>query len=65
MFIGGGKDQDDLMQRFMGLAGGAKAPVVIFPLASNDPAKSGQAYVDYLKSDTALEVIRAAGYSVE
>lgn len=50
MFIGGGKDQDDLMQRFVGLAGGAKAPIVIFPLASNDPAKSGQAYVDYLKT---------------
>ncbi|MDB5096865.1 MAG: cphB [Cyanobacteria bacterium RYN_339] len=48
MFIGGGKDQDEIMKAFMELAGGNDQPVLIFPLASDDPAKSGKAYVDYL-----------------
>lgn len=49
MFIGGGADQDDLMKTFMTLSGGADKPLVIVPLASDDPAKSGQAYVTYLQ----------------
>jgi cyanophycinase len=47
MFIGGGKDQDDLMKRFFELSGGADAPVVVIPLASDDPVRSGKAYVAY------------------
>jgi cyanophycinase len=49
VFIGGGKDQDDVMRTLMRLAGGASAPMVIVPLASDDPARSGQAYVDYMR----------------
>lgn len=49
VFIGGGADQDDVMKKVMALAGGASAPMVVVPLASDDPAKSGQAYVDYMK----------------
>jgi cyanophycinase len=48
MFIGGGKDQDEVMKAFMDLAGGKDQELLVFPLASDDPAKSGQAYVDYL-----------------
>lgn len=47
MVIGGGRDQDDIMQRFLKLAG-SNAPIVVVPLASGDPQKSGKAYVDYL-----------------
>lgn len=50
VFIGGGKDQDDVMRRIMKLAGGPDAPVVVVPLASGTPDKSGQAYVDYLRA---------------
>ncbi|MBC7543122.1 MAG: cyanophycinase [Candidatus Sericytochromatia bacterium] len=49
MVIGGGKDQDLIMQTFITLSGGKAAPLVVVTLASDDPAKSGQAYVDYLK----------------
>lgn len=49
VFIGGGADQDVVMKKVMSLAGGASAPMVVVPLASDDPAKSGQAYVDYMK----------------
>ena len=48
MFIGGGTDQDDVMRAFAKVSGAPSAPLVIVPLASNDPPKSGQAYVDYL-----------------
>lgn len=48
LLIGGGTDQDDVMKAFGRLAGGPAASMVIFPLASSDPAKSGKAYVDYL-----------------
>jgi cyanophycinase len=50
VFIGGGKDQDDVMRRIMTLAGGPDAPAVVVPLASGTPDKSGQAYVDYLRA---------------
>lgn len=48
LLIGGGSDQDDVMKTFGRLAGGASAALVVVPLASSDPAKSGKAYVDYL-----------------
>lgn len=48
MFIGGGKDQDDLMRAFIRLAGGPARPIVVVPLASDDPPGSGRAYVTYL-----------------
>lgn len=48
MVIGGGKDQDDIMTHFLTLAG-EEAPIVVIPLASGDPRKSGQAYVDYMR----------------
>jgi cyanophycinase len=48
MVIGGGKDQDGIMQRFIDLSGGKDAPIVVVTSASDDPPKSGQAYVDYL-----------------
>ncbi len=48
LLIGGGADQDDVMKAFGRLAGGPSAALVVFPLASADPAKSGKAYVDYL-----------------
>jgi cyanophycinase len=47
--IGGGKDQDVVMREFIRLSGGPQAPIVVVPLASDDPARSGPAYVDYLK----------------
>jgi cyanophycinase len=48
LLVGGGADQDDVMKAFGRLAGGPAASIVIMPLASSDPAKSGKAYVDYL-----------------
>jgi cyanophycinase len=50
MVIGGGKDQDGVMREFIRLSGGTGAPIVIVPLASDDPARSGPAYVDFLKT---------------
>lgn len=48
LLIGGGEDQDDVMKTFGRLAGGPSAALLVVPLASSDPAKSGRAYVDYL-----------------
>lgn len=48
VFIGGGADQDDVMRAWAKLSNAPTTPLVVFPLASNDPPKSGQAYVDYL-----------------
>jgi cyanophycinase len=47
--IGGGKDQDVVMKEFIQLSGGPAAPIVVVPLASDDPKRSGTAYVDYLQ----------------
>jgi cyanophycinase len=49
MLVGGGRDQDDIMRHFLKLASGV-GPIVVVPLASGEPAKSGQAYVDYLRT---------------
>ena len=48
LLVGGGADQDDVMKAFGRLSGGDAATLVVVPLASNDPVKSGKAYVDYL-----------------
>ena len=37
------------MREFIRLSGGPQAAIVVVPLASDDPARSGPAYVDYLK----------------
>jgi cyanophycinase len=66
VFIGGGKDQDDVMRLIMKLAGGQDAPLVIVPLASGTPDKSGQAYVDYMRElgfPNASYVVPGAGSS--
>lgn len=49
MAIGGGKDQDVVMREFVRLSGGPQAAIVVVPLASDDPTRTGTAYVDYLK----------------
>lgn len=56
MFIGGGADQPALMDRWMTLAGGKDQDLVVFPWASDDPARSGKAYVDMLHGQGASHV---------
>jgi cyanophycinase len=41
LIIGGGTRGPAIMQRFAALAGGAKAKVVVFPMASEKPVKAG------------------------
>ena len=48
LLVGGGADQDDVMKAFGRLSGGPAASLVVVPLASSDPVKSGKAYVEYL-----------------
>lgn len=63
MLIGGGKDQDDLLRRFLALAGGPDALVLVAPLASNDPPRSGRAYAEHFAAlgHRRAEVLLAQG----
>lgn len=42
IIVGGGPRADDFTQRFIELAGGARATILIFPMASGEPAESGK-----------------------
>lgn len=66
MPIGGAEDKDgdgdeDVLQRFVDLAGGKKASIVVVPTASETPEEMGQQYIDVFsrlgaKSVEVLEV---------
>lgn len=49
LIIGGGERTDEIMQKFIHLAGGKEAVVVIFPMASSVPEEVGPEYVKQMK----------------
>jgi len=49
LIIGGGERTDEIMQKFIQLAGGKEAVVVIFPMASSVPEEVGPEYVKQMK----------------
>jgi cyanophycinase len=55
---GGGGETPDFWQKFVELAGGADAPVVVLPTASERP-EAGSEYVDELKADWKLTDVRS------
>lgn len=55
--IGGGRQPPEMMKRFIQLAGGGdKARIIVLPMASSDPAASGQSQVAEFKSHGATQV---------
>lgn len=49
LIVGGGERTDEIMQKFIALAGGKNAVVVIFPMASSVPEEVGPEYVKQMK----------------
>jgi cyanophycinase len=49
VIIGGGERTDEIMQKFLQLAGGKNAVIVVFPMASTVPEEVGPEYVKQLK----------------
>jgi len=45
MIVGGGPRADDIAQRFVQLAGGAKGKILVFPMASGEAEESGRSSV--------------------
>lgn len=48
LIVGGGERTDEIMQKFIQLAGGKDAVVVVFPMASTEPEEVGPYYVKQL-----------------
>ena len=48
LIVGGGERTDEIMQKFIQLAGGKDAVVVVFPMASTEPEDVGPYYVKQL-----------------
>lgn len=42
VIIGGGERTTEIMKRFVALAGGEKATIIVIPLASGDPRETGR-----------------------
>jgi len=47
--VGGGPQSDEMVQRFVDLAGGKKAKIVVFAMASSDGKQSGEEKADDLR----------------
>lgn len=47
--VGGGPRPDSLMQRFVDLAGGARARILVLPMASADAAATGESHAEGLR----------------
>src|SRR6185295_12964749 len=56
LIIGGGARGDAVLAKLVELAGGARARIVVFPMASDAPEETGRAYVEELRRNGAGDV---------